>query len=159
MRRALVTSLFAAAMFSFAPGAQAQAKLGAHGAWAADAFGGSWGAGASLRFGTPVLPLAVFLAGEYFFPDCGTADGCGYMGGSADAHVNLPLPLLSPYLTGGVVYRRMEAGDGADAVANTGWGLGAGVDLGALALGAYAEARYEFVDPDDQVVVRLGIRF
>jgi hypothetical protein len=37
-------------------------------------------------------------------------------------------------------------------------GLGVGLELG-LALGAYAEARYEFVDPEDQLVLRVGVLF
>jgi hypothetical protein len=46
-----------------------------------------------------------------------------------------------------------------DPESHTGFGLGAGVNLGTLVLGAYAEARYEFVDPNDQLVFRIGIRF
>ena len=156
---ALLTALVAAAWLGFAPAAQAQINPGLHVARAADTFGGSYGAGASLELSFPLLPIDVFVAGDYFFPDCGTADGCGYMGGSADLHVSLPLPVLTPYGAAGLVYRQFDAGDGFEAVTHTGFGLGAGVNLGTLVLGGYAEARYEFVDPDDQLVFRLGIRF
>ncbi|HKJ01920.1 MAG TPA: hypothetical protein VJ997_05675 [Longimicrobiales bacterium] len=158
-RSTLVPALVATALLGFAPAAKAQLRPGVHLAQAADVFGGSLGAGASLQVSFPLFPMDVFVAGEYFFPDCGTADGCGYLGGSADLHFRLPVPVLTPYATGGIVYRRFDAGDGSDAVANTGFGLGAGVNLGTLVLGAYAEARYEFVDPDDQLVFRVGIRF
>ncbi|HSG08425.1 MAG TPA: hypothetical protein VLA36_08705 [Longimicrobiales bacterium] len=159
MRRALVSALFAVALLGSAPGAQSQLNPGLHVARASDVFGGSNGVGASLELDFPLLPIDVFVAGEYFFPDCGSADGCGYMGGSADLHFTLPVPVLTPYGTAGIVYRRSDAGDGADAVGHTGFGLGAGLNLGTLVLGAYAEARYEFVDPEDQMVLRVGLRF
>ena len=159
MRRALVTAMFATALLGLAPAAHAQMNPGFHLARAADVFSGTYGAGASIALSFPLFPIDVFVAGEYFFPDCGAADGCGYMGGSADLHFTLPFPMITPYGTAGIVYRRFDAGADADAVANTGFGLGGGVNLGTLVLGAYAEARYEFVDPDDQVVFRLGIRF
>jgi hypothetical protein len=158
-RCAFVSVLCTTVLLAFAPAAKAQVRPGIHLAQAADVFGGALGAGASLELGFPLLPVAVFVAGEYFFPDCVTADGCGYLGGSADLHVKFPFPVLTPYATGGIVYRRYDAGAGADAVANTGFGVGAGVNLGTLVLGAYAEARYEFVDPDNQLVFRVGIRF
>jgi hypothetical protein len=81
------------------------------------------------------------------------------MGGSADLHVGLPIPVLTPYATGGLVYRRTDVGGGAGVVAKTGYGAGVGVNLGGLVLGAYAEVRYEVVDPQDQIVFRLGLRF
>jgi hypothetical protein len=158
-RRALLTFLCTVGLLGFAPAARAQLNPGLHVARAADAFGGVYGAGASLELSFPLVPVDVFVAGEYFFPDCGTADGCGYMGGSADVHFTLPFPVLTPYGTAGVVYRRTDAGGGADSVANTGFGLGVGVNLGTLVFGGFAEARYEFVDPDNQLVLRLGIRF
>jgi hypothetical protein len=159
MPRALVTATFATALLGFAPAAHAQLNPGVHVARAASVFGGAYGAGASVELSFPLFPIDVFVAGEYFFPECGAADGCGYTGGSADLHFTLPFPMITPYGTAGVVYRRFDAGGAAAAVANTGFGVGAGVNLGTLVLGAYAEARYEFVDPDDQRVFRLGIRF
>ncbi|HSG46179.1 MAG TPA: hypothetical protein VLA43_00065 [Longimicrobiales bacterium] len=158
-RRVLVVPLVLVCLGVLTSGLEAQLNPGIHAARAADAFGGANGVGASLELSFPLLPVEVFVAGEYFFPDCGSIDGCKYMGGSADLHFKLPVPVLTPYGTAGVVYRRSEAGAGAPAVSNTGFGLGAGVHLGTLVLGAYAEARYEFVDPDDQMVFRVGIRF
>lgn len=159
MRRTLVTVIFAASLLVLAPGVDAQLKMGIHGAYAADTFGGAYGAGASVEVGFPLFPLDVFVAGEYLFPDCGAVSGCGSRGGSADLHLKLPVPVVTPYLTAGLVYRRTDAGGGAAAVTNTGFGAGAGLNLGALVLGGYAEARYEVVEPADQWVLRLGIRF
>lgn len=157
IRRALSVLFVACALGTFAGDAQAQLNPGIHVARAFDAFGGANGIGGSLELGFPLFPIDVFVAGEYFFPDCGSVADCSYMGGSADLHFSLPVPMLTPYATAGVVYRRMDAGIGA--VADTGFGAGVGVNLGALVLGGYAEARYEFVGEDDQVVVRVGLRF
>lgn len=158
-RRILSTLVGLVAVAVSAPDVHAQINPGIHVARAADAFGGANGIGGSLELGFPLFPIDLFVAGEYFFPDCGPTDDCGYLGGSADLHLGLPIPILTPYATGGLVYRRYEAGGGAAAVANTGFGAGVGVNLGTLVFGAYAEARYEFVDPDDQLLFRVGLRF
>lgn len=159
IRRTCMVSIALAALFGVAPQADAQLTPGIHVVRAADAFGGSNGIGVSAELSAPLFPVSVFVAGDYFFPDCGTVDGCSYSGGSADLHFSLPGLIAKPYASAGVVYRRTVAGSGMDAVSNTGFGVGAGVSLGTLVLGAYGEVRYEFVDPDDQVVIRLGLRF
>jgi hypothetical protein len=159
IRRALCTAVALAGLGLGATEARAQLNPGIHVARATDAFGGTNGVGGSVELSFPLFPIDLFVAGETFFPDCGTVDDCSFMGGSADLHLSLPIPVLTPYATGGLVYRRTDPGGGAGAVAKTGWGAGVGVNLGALVLGAYAEARYEVVDPDDQVVIRLGLRF
>lgn len=135
--------------------ARAQLSPGIHMARAADVAGGTWGVGGSLKLGFPLAPVEVMVAGERFFPDC-VAD-CSFWGGSADLHFKMAFPLLTPYGAVGVVYRKYSIGGAS--TDDTGLGLGAGIDLGAVGFGAYAEARYEFVDPDDQLVLRLGIRF
>jgi len=157
IRRALCIALATVALGVGAPEASAQLNPGIHVARATDAFGGTNGIGGSVELSFPLFPIDLFVAGEYFFPDCGTADDCSFMGGSADLHLSLPIPVLTPYATGGLVYRRTDVGTGASA--QTGFGGGVGVHLGALVIGAYAEVRYEVVDPDNQLVVRVGIRF
>ncbi len=156
-RRALPPALalaFAATLLLPAAG-HAQLKPGLHAARAADSFGGVNGVGGSLQLGLPVMPIDLFLAGEYFFPDC---DGCSFWGGSADVHFTLPIPVLTPYAAAGLVLRNTDVAD--TRVRTGGFGLGAGVNLGAVGLGAYAEGRYEFMDGSgDQLVFRLGIRF
>ena len=159
IRRVLCTALAAAALGTWAPAAHAQLNPGIHVARATDQFGGSNGVGGSLELSFPLFPIDVFVAGEYFFPDCGPVDDCSFMGGSADLHLGLPIPVLTPYATGGLVYRRTNPGGGVASVARTGFGAGVGFHLGALVLGAYTEARYEMVDPEDQLVFRVGIRF
>lgn len=156
-RRALsILALFAVSAV-WATRAEAQLNPGIHVARAMDAFEGANGVGASVQLSFPLFPIDVFVAGEYFFPECPGGGDCSFAGGSADLHFSLPIPVLTPYGTAGLVYRRTDTGAGA--VTDTGFGAGVGVDLGTLVLGAYGEARYEFVGEDDQVVVRLGIRF
>lgn len=159
IRRAVCIAVAAVALGIGAPEASGQLNPGLHVARASDAFGGANGVGGSVELSFPLFPIDLFVAGDYFFPDCGTAEGCSLMGGSADLHLGLPFPVLTPYFTGGLVYRRTDPGGGAETTAKTGFGAGVGVHLGAVAIGAYAEARYEFVDPDDEFVIRLGIRF
>jgi len=159
MKRTLLPLAVAlGALASWAPQAQAQLNPGIHVARATDVFGGANGVGGSVQLSFPLMPIDVFVAGEYFFPDCGSVSDCSFMGGSADLHLTLPIPVLTPYGTAGLVYRRTDP-NGLGAVAKTGFGLGVGVNLGAVVLGGYAEARYEVVDPDDQLVFRVGIRF
>lgn len=159
-RRMLPVALALVAALALVPTTtRAQISPGIHAARAADVFGGANGLGASLELGIPLLPIDAFVAGEYFFPDCGSGSGCSFAGGSADLHFELPFPVLSPYATAGLVYRRYDEGDSAKPETHSGFGAGAGVNLGGVVLGAYAEARYEFVDPDNQLVFRIGIRF
>jgi len=153
--RILPLTLALAAVSLVPAAASAQIKPGLHAARAADSFGGVNGLGGSLQLSFPLLPLDLFFAGEYFFPDC---DGCSFWGGSADVHFTLPVPLVTPYAAAGLVLRNTDVSD--TSVRTGGFGLGAGVNLGAVGLGAYAEGRYEFMDGSgDQLVFRLGIRF
>jgi hypothetical protein len=155
IRRLLPVGLALVAMASSGRDARAQISPGIHLARAADVAGGTYGAGGSLKLSFPLAPVEVMVAGDYFFPDC-TAD-CSFWGGSADVHFKMPFPVLTPYGAAGVVYRKYSLGGAS--TDHTGFGVGAGIDLGAVGFGAYAEARYEFVDPDDEFVLRLGIRF
>lgn len=158
-RTVLAVAVLAGALSMGAHPLEAQLSPGIHAARAAHVFGGANGLGASVELSFPLMPVDVFVAGDYFFPDCGSDSGCSYMGGSADLHFTLPFPVLTPYAAAGLVYRRYDGGDTVDPVSNTGFGAGVGVNLGTLVLGAYAEARYEWVDPDHQLVFRVGIRF
>jgi hypothetical protein len=158
-RRLLPIGLALVAVLSAAGGARAQIRPGIHAARAtsrgADVGGTTNGVGGSLELSFPLAPVDVLVAGDYFFPDC--EGDCSLWGGSADVHLKMPIPVLTPYGAVGLVWRRSSFGDVTQDA--TGFGVGAGVNLGTIAFGAYLEARYEFVDPDDQVVFRLGVRF
>lgn len=153
-RRFLPVALALAGAMPLAPEARGQINPGLHVARAADSFDGVNGVGGSVELSLPVLPVDFFFAGEYFFPAC---DGCSFWGGSADVHLTLSLPILSPYGSAGLVLRNADASD--TRVRTGGLGLGGGVNLATLVVGAFAEARYEILDAsDDQFVFRLGIR-
>jgi hypothetical protein len=153
--RFLYLALVLAAGSSLPREANAQIDPGVHVARAADSFDGVYGVGASVRLGLPLQPVDLFVAGEYFFPDC---NSCSFWGGSVDIHFSLPVPVLTPYGTAGLVLRNTDVSD--TSVRTGGLGIGAGVDLGTLRIGAYAEGRYEFMDGSaDQLILRFGIRF
>lgn len=156
IRRIFPLLLGLAAVPVLASEAQAQINPGVHVARAADSFGGGVnGVGASLELTFPLLPVDLFVAGDYFFPGC---DGCSLWGGSADVHLPLPIPVLTPYATAGVVMRNTEVSDTTERTG--GIGVGAGVNFGGVVIGAYGEGRYEFMDGEgDQLVFRLGVRF
>ncbi len=142
-----------------APGLRGQLNPGIHAARATDVFDGTYGLGVSLELDIPLFPIDFLVAGETFFPDCGSADGCSSRGASADVHLALPVPMVEPYATAGVAYRRTDPGGSAEVRSDQGVAVGVGVNLRALVLGGYAELRYEFVDPDHQWIARVGIRF
>jgi len=153
-RRFTVSAVAFAVLFSFDAQAHAQISPGLHVARAVDSFDGVNGVGGSVQLSLPGVPLDLFVAGEYFFPDC---DGCSFWGGSADVHFTLPVPVLTPYGAAGLVMRNTDASD--TSVRTGGLGLGAGLNLNGFVVGGYAEGRYEFMDGSgDQLVFRLGLR-
>jgi hypothetical protein len=156
IRKILAITFFLSATSVHATEAQAQIHPGVHVARAADSFGGGVnGVGASVEVGLPLLPVDLFVAGEYFFPGC---DNCSLWGGSADVHLALPIPVLTPYASAGLVMRNTEVSDTTERTG--GIGICGGVNLSGLVIGAYGEGRYEFMDGDgDQLVFRIGLRF
>jgi hypothetical protein len=148
-----------AGLLGWAPGLQGQLNPGIHAVRATDVFDGSYGLGVSLELDVPLFPVDFLVAGETFFPNCGSEDGCSYRGVTADVHFVLPAPMVQPYAAAGAVYRRTDPGGSAATLSEQGFAVGVGLNLRALVLGGYAEVRYEFVDPDAQWVARLGIRF
>lgn len=136
----------------------AQFRVGGHAAHAGNAFGGSSGLGVRAGFDLPFAPLGVTASAEYFFPDCASeADGCGLRGYGVDANFRMVLPVVRPYVSGGLVYRRLAPGGGLDARTHSGLAAGAGVDVSLSAVRAFGEGRYEFVSPVRQAVWRVGL--
>ena len=127
----------------------------------------AFGLGARVGIDPPLLPVAFFLNGDYFFVDCGDID-CGYQNVGLDVNFNfLPLPIFNLYATGGLLVRRASASGEILGVAfdesgtATGFSLGAGVSFNFIA-SAYLEVRNEFFGDDDggnQILVRLGLGF
>lgn len=137
----------------------AQLRIGVHAAQAMDVLDGALGGGARLGIEVPVLPFDLFATAEYFRPDCLEGfDGCGFRGGSIEANFRMVVPLVRPYLTGGIAYREFNPGGNADSVTDTGITVGAGVDIGLGRARLFGEGRYEFLKaPERQVVVRIGL--
>lgn len=155
-RTRIFTALAPVLLLGWARPAEAQLSVGLHVARAQDVFEGANGLGVGAEAGVPLFPVSVRAAADYFFPDCGSAEGCSFLGGSLNVNVALPIAVLRPYVTGGLVYRRFEADDASDPESDTGLGAGVGLDLDPVLFKLYVEARYEWVDPDDQWVLRLG---
>lgn len=165
MRR-IATCLLAAALAATGAGelhAQADVlDIGVHAVRADDILEGVTGVGGQLAVNVPTLPLTLRGAVDRFFPDCpGEADGdCGAWGFTVDGNLHLPVPVLSPYASVGVVRRSVDPGDPLAETAETGWALGGGVrfSLGGLAL--FGEGRRELMDElEDGWVFRLGLVF
>lgn len=157
----LFTVLAAGSMLVPAPAA-AQVSVGVHGVHAADAFGGATGAGLRAGLDIGLLPFAVFASAEKFFPDCPSgSSGCSLAGFTLDANFRMTIPVVRPYVTGGLVWRDFSVGgeDGFDDSAS-GVALGVGADVRLGQVGVFGEGRYEFLKaPERQYVFRLGVLF
>lgn len=136
--------------------------LGVHLARASDIHDGATGIGGQLAVTLPGLPLTVRGAVDRFFPDCpAEVEGdCGAWGFTADANMALPIPVLSPYASAGLVRRSVEVGDPLGDRSETGFAVGAGLHLGLLGLEAFGEMRREIMDQlENQWMFRLGVLF
>ena len=158
--------LVAGALVAVGPAAAAAQDVldvGVHVARATDVLDGSTGIGGQLAVNLPGFPVTVRGAVDRFFPDCpdDATDDCGAWGFTVDANLALPVPVLSPYASAGLVRRSVDFGDPTEPeAAEAGFALGGGVELGLLGLNAFGEARYEIMDGlDDTWMFRLGLLF
>jgi hypothetical protein len=143
---------------------EAQFIWGVHVPYAVDTFDGTAGIGGRVGWDLPVLPIDIVGVGEYFFPDCGAED-CSFWGGSVEANVRLPIPIVRPYVLGGLAYRKISgletSTDTVDSFDGTGVSAGIGLDFDLLAVRAFLDGRYEWLGEDqlEQFVVRVGVVF
>jgi hypothetical protein len=166
MKRTVFGIFLAAGMLVAAPADEAKAQFlwGAHVPYALDTFDGAFGIGGRLGYDLPVLPIDIVGVGEVFFPDCGAND-CSLWGASAEANLRLPIPIVRPYLTGGLGYRSLSRprsdGNGTEDLSATGVSLGLGVDFNLAAVRLFVDGRYEWYDEDvvSQPIFRAGILF
>ncbi len=110
----------------------------------------------------PVFPISLVGSGDYYFTDCPSGTDCSLWTAQGHATLGLPLPVVRPYVLGGVQYRKDESDSTTGAV------LGAGVQL-ALAVSIFLEGQVELADPvttgapgvalDNPFVIRGGIIF
>lgn len=154
--------LLALALLPLRPAsADAQLRIGGHAAFAPDAFGGAWGAGLRGVLTLPGVPVGGSASFDYFFPDCpAVQDDCALRGAEVALHlIPLPMaPVVRPYLAGGFAWRRFAPGGGVAAQDTSGFTAGAGIELRAIRVAAFAEARWEFVEaPEEQWIARAGI--
>lgn len=139
----------------------AQIKLGVHvaqisGLADVSALDGTFGFGARAGLQAPALPIGVFASATYFSPDC---DDCSYWTGSLFGKLGLPLPIVAPYVLGGVQRRATTAG--ALEASENGIFVGLGVQLQKL----FIEGAMEFNEDDpavpdfdnDPIVFKAGI--
>ena len=99
---ALAATLLAASDLS------AQFEVGAHLARAPDLFGGTPGFG--LRAGVRVGPLGAVAVGDWYGVDCPAAVGdCHYRSGTLLATIDVPGPVIRPYVLAGVGVNRSPA--------------------------------------------------
>ena len=161
IRFACTAALLVLALGAARP-AQGQFFLGGHAAWTSYQDGGL-GGGARLGLDLPVLPVDILGVAEFFSPSCEPGrDGCSFWGATLDANVRLPIPLVRPYLTGGLSFRSADLSSDEGKVDGTGFAVGGGLDV-ALVIRIFADYRYEFFENEKRAlegsVVRLGINF
>lgn len=159
MRRLLLTATTLVALAAMASPAAAQLKIGVHGATITSLgevtnntetfdLSGDFGLGGKLMFDFPMLPIALIAGGEYYFPDCGTVD-CSYYSALVGANLYLPLPVIKPYLTGGLQYRKLDL-NVAGTEGDSGAVVGLGVQLDFM-ISVYLEGMFEFYSDDPMV--------
>lgn len=118
-------------------------------------------------FSLPLLPIGLEAGAMWSRFDASEGDGhAQILNGSLDAVINLPTPVITPYLIGGVGYYNLkeESPLGEFDTNDFGLNIGAGVRLGLVGLGGvFAEARLHNVMTEGDAVrfvpVSLGIRF
>jgi hypothetical protein len=77
-----------------------------------------------------------------------------------DGQFRMVLPVIRPYVVGGLALRRVSLGGDTPDEDVTGLAVGAGVDLALGGIRIFGEGRYEFLDaPEKQVVTRVGLMF
>jgi hypothetical protein len=117
-------------------------------------------------FSIPLLPIGLQADAMWNRFDVSDVDDAKVqtLSGSLNAVINIPTPVLTPYLIGGVgYYNNKFEGFGIDADENDfGVNVGGGVRLGLPGLGVFAEARLHNVFTEGEstrfVPVTIGIR-
>ena len=116
---------------------------------------GEFGVGARLGLELPVFPIGVYAMGTYFFP----ADAeVSYYTASVMGKLGVPIPIISPYLLGGLQRSATSLG-GLENVEN-GVFVGLGVQISRL----FLEGSMEFIEDDpslpdfdnDPIVFKAG---
>ena len=126
--------------------------------------------GASLGFQPAMLPVGVrvdALWNSFEFSDESGEDGdMSVLSATANAVVSLPMasmPMVSPYLIGGLGLYSADPGGAEDRQNEFGWNIGAGLRFNLAGFSTFAEARYNsfsLFDGDfSYVPITFGIMF
>lgn len=145
--------VFGSLLFMTTAQASAQGSFGLYGVRVSESVDGErMERGLGLRVGIsfPLFPLKAYAAAERIFPRC-PDEGCSVWAAEAGLSLTVfPFPVVSPYLTGGIVRRRYDSGieDSIEGQVNTAQGIsaGAGVSAGLPGISFFLEGRYEFLD-------------
>jgi hypothetical protein len=119
----------------------------------------------SLGLGVPLLPFGLRADGflNQFPSDLEGNDRI--LGGTLNAELYFPSPMISPYFIGGVgMYNTsVTHGNHRDEGTNLGFNAGLGVRFNLLAFGAFAEVRAHHVTGDHEatqfIPLTIGLRF
>lgn len=151
MRRSLLTLTAAAAFAVLAVPAQAQLSFGVHGAAITGVdrivmatetrdLNSTLGAGGRVLVSPPVFPVSLFGSAQKYFPECPASNAdCSLWTAEAGLQLGLPLPMVRPYLLGGIQSRN------EDGESMTGYVAGAGIQLN-FVVSLFLEGMVEFVD-------------
>lgn len=155
-RRARSACLAVAALLLAATGVRGQFVVGAHVVRAPDLFGGADGFG--VRAGLQVGMLGAAAVGDWFAMDCPPAVGdCHYRSGALLVTVEVPAPVIHPYVLAGVGLRDLAPGPGSSERTSV-LGFGLWLDLGPA--GLFGEVAGELAaEGPTQLLLRVGARF
>jgi hypothetical protein len=121
----------------------------------------------SAGFGVPILPVGLRADGMFTrLPVAGDVDGnFQVLSGTINAVLNIPTPVISPYIIGGVgFYNSKMDVEGFDSESETDIGVngGVGIRVGLPGLGVFGEARLHNIFGDGDSVrmapITIGIR-
>ena len=113
--------------------------------------------GARVEVSPALMPLAFIASADYYFIE-GDAS-LWSLNGTVKYTLALPASPIAPYFGAGLNLYRID--EGALGSSNeTGFNILGGIGLGGiLPIGAFLEGRYELTDPDNQLVISLGLLF
>jgi len=121
-----------------------------------------WHAQAMVGFSLPAMPVSFRLDGVYhkFSLKETDAGDARVWGGSLDAIVHLPVPVVSPYLIGGPGYYNLKSYQSTESVNKFGWNAGGGVSFHlSHSVTSFVEARYTQILTDGQHTNFIPVTF
>jgi hypothetical protein len=171
--KARTFALATVALFGFALPQAAAAQIGIGigggpsfptGEYGEDASAG-WNVQATLGIGVPMLPFGLRADGFLNQFPSELEGNDRILGGTLNAELYFPSPMISPYFTGGVGMYNVDIthGNHRDQETALGFNAGLGVRFNLLAFGAFLETRAHHVNTDHEstqfIPITFGLRF